>query len=146
VPKNPVSYAEDDLGVHVVWDEARARLDEHETAKARYLAALKSLRITERQITDRNMELVTEQRGLQPELKVTAFREHMKVVAAEDDTMVGLQSQLEDDKTERDEAKADMEHHELGLRALTARMHELAGLLEFYATAKSAQTAQKGAA
>lgn len=136
---NAVSYAEETLGVHKVWEEAQERLGLHSLAKSEYLEALKAIRSYESGMADRVATLVAEQRGLNPDMKVTAFREHMKAVEADDEAMKVFHTSLALAKDERDEAEQEMRHHELGLRALTARMTELAGLLEFYAAAKAQQ-------
>lgn len=136
--QNPVEYAEGTLGVHQVWDEANDRLVAHEVVKDRYLASLSGIRYVEQQIATREGEIVAEQRGEHPDMKIMEFKQHIAAVMATDEKAVELNTSLAEEKDIRDAAKADMQHHELGLQALTARMNELAGLLEFYAAAKQA--------
>lgn len=140
--KNPVEYAESVLDVHGVWNEAQERLAAHEEAKNAYLAALTSIRWTENQIATREAEIVAEERGTHPDMKITEFKQHVATVQATDETTVDFRGVLADQKAIRDEAEQGMKHHDLGVRALTARMNELAGLLDFYAAAKEAQTAR----
>ncbi len=134
---NPVEYAEETLGVHAVYEEAVERLAKHEAAKTAYLTSLGGIRYAEQQIESREAEIVSEQRGEHPDMGIQEFKLHVKTVGAGDDRMQELSSALTEEKANRDESEQDMRHHELGVRALTARMQELGGLLDFYAAAKS---------
>ena len=136
--QNPVKYAEDTLAVHVVWAEANTRLAAHEASKVAYLSALSGIRYTEQQIAAREGEIVAEQRGDHPDMKIMEFKQHVATVMSADEKAVELNTAMAEEKDARDAAKADMQHHELGLGAITARMNELAGLLHFYAAAKEA--------
>lgn len=141
--KNAVQYAEDDLGVHEVWDEAQRRLNQHEDAKNIYLTAMRQVRELKEQMRTREMEIVSDERGTNPDMKVTAFREHVKVCFENDADLTDYRSTLAMLESDKDRAKADMDHHALGVQATTARMSELAGLLNFYSAAKAAATAAK---
>ncbi len=136
--KNPVDYAEEVLGVHQVWDEANTRLAAHEEAKNTFLTSLSGIRYLEEQIAVREAAIVTEQRGEHPDMKIMEFKQHVATLLASDPDAMQHATDLREEKDTKERAEQDMRHHELGLRALTARMTELAGLLEFYAAAKQA--------
>jgi hypothetical protein len=134
--QNAVTYAEDTLGVHVVWEEAQQRIEAHGLATEGALRAKRDIRDIEERITDREAEITSDERGANPDMKITAFKEHLKVAFANDSVHQALVAELANSQNVRDGHDADMRHHELGIRALTARMTELGGLLEFYAAAK----------
>lgn len=141
---NPVQYAEETLGVHGVWQECQDRLAAHDQAKALYLKALSGLRDTKAELADRERSIVSDERGNHPDMKPMAFKDHIKSVLDGDLYIKGYRKDLAGFESLRDEAEADMRHHELGVRALTARMHELAGLLDFYGAAKATKTGTSG--
>jgi hypothetical protein len=141
--KNAVKYAEENLGVHVVWDEAQTRLEQHDDAKNTYLTALRSVRDVKEKMRAREMTIVSDERGKFPDMKVTPFRDHIKAEFEADVVLSALRDELAGHESDRDRAKADMDHHSLGVQATTARMSELAGLLNFYSAAKAAETANK---
>ena len=140
--KNPVEYAEVELGVHEVWEQASHRLEQHEDAKDLYLTSLRQVRNIKADIRSAEMDLASDERGKFPEMKVTPFRDHMKAAYESDERLSSLRADLAAAESSRDEAKADMDHHSLGVHAMTARMHELAGLLQFYSAAKLASKSQ----
>lgn len=141
--KNPVTYAEDTLGVHHVWDEAQTRLREHDTAKGAYLAAHAAIRAAELLMADREAEIVNEERGKHPDMKITEFKLHVKTVSQTDPIYAEHEEIVHAQKAVKETMEQEMRHHELGVRAATARMTELGGLLEFYAASKRAATAAK---
>ncbi len=140
--RNPVEYAEDILDVHGVFREAKDRLERHEDAKNLYVTTLAQIRSLKSEIQSVEIDVTAEERGDNPDMKVTAFREHLKNVFESHLGLRDLRSNLAAAESARDEAKADMDHHALGVGALTARMSELAGLLQFYSAAKLATLAQ----
>lgn len=138
---NPVQYAEETLGVHDVWAECRERLAQHDASRTTYLDAVAQLRDLKAAVQTREAEITSDQRGEHPDMKITAFKEHLKVAFEEDTVHTAYRDEIAEQEIRRDNAESEMRHHELGIRALTARMHELAGLLEFYGAAKRASKA-----
>lgn len=141
--KNAVQYAEEDLGVHVVWDEAQTRLEQHDEAKNTYLNCLRQIRDLKERMRTRETTIVSDERGKFPDMKVTPFRDHIKAEFEADSALQEYRDELAVIESDRDRAKADMDHHSLGVQATVARMSELAGLLHFYSAAKAAATASK---
>lgn len=141
--KNPVQYAEEDLGVHEVWEQAQQRLDQHHQCKTTYLLSLRQIRELKERMRTREMEIVSDERGKFPDMKQTPFRDHIKGAFEDDADLSTLRAGLAVLESERDQSKADMDHHALGVHATTARMSELAGLLNFYSAAKAAATANQ---
>lgn len=127
------------LRVDEPWDEAQNRLGEYERASETYLAHGKSVRDTKTAMSDREAELIASERGANPEMKITEFNKHMKVVIEQDEAHSKLRAKLGALESDRALAKSTMDHHELGIKVCVARMHELGGLLEFYAAAKTSQ-------
>ncbi len=136
---NPVTYAEETLGVHDVYAECRTRLQGHDEARNIYLDAIAQLRDLRAAVTTREAEITSDERGEHPEMKITAFKDHLKVVFEADTVHMAYRDEIAIQEIRRDQAESEMRHHELGIRALTARMHELAGLLAFYGAAKEAK-------
>lgn len=73
----------------------------------------------------------------------TQRREAIKILVGGDEKIAEIEVDLSECQSVLDEANANLDHHKLGIGALTARMTELGGLLHFYAEAKHAQTAQR---
>lgn len=141
---NSVEYAEDTLGVHKVYDDCTQRLEEHDKAKNTYLTALSDIRQLKAAVVEREAEITSDERGKHPDMKITAFKQHVGVKCEQDTVHKAYRDDLAVAESSRDEAEQDMRHHELGVRALTARMNELGGLLEFYSAAKQAATNKSG--
>lgn len=140
--KNAVQYAEEDLAVHEVWDEAQQRLAQHDAAKEAYLLSLRTIRDCRDSLRSREMFIISEERGKFPDMKPTPFREHVKEQFEADDNHAQFRESLAEAESMKEQAKADMDHHALGVQATTARMSELAGLLHFYSAAKAAAAAK----
>lgn len=136
--KSAVDYAEEDLDVHGVWDEAVARLAQHEDAKNLYVTTLAQIRMIKSKVQSLTMDITSDERGKFPDMKPTPFRDHVRTVVEDHPELSALRSDMAEAESARDQAKADLDHHALGLGAITARMNELAGLLTFYSAAKAA--------
>jgi hypothetical protein len=132
-PKNPVTYAEGTLGVHSVYDEAKTTLAALETAltdAARHAAERRSLA---EQVADREVVLASDERAAQPDMSQTAFDRHIKAVLRRDPTLASLRHDLQGAQAQEDMANAKAKALDATVRALSARMNELGGLLAFYA-------------
>ncbi len=141
--RSAVEYAEQVLDVHAPWKEAQERLDYHDTALNEVDRLKGEIRLLKQRIEDRKMEIATEAPSTQgyPE-GVQARRDFVKLLQANDTALSELEEQIVQAEHDRDEWQSTAKHHELGLHVLTARMNGLGGLLQFYAVAKQAETAQ----
>lgn len=131
-----VGYAETSLNVHAVYEEAQAALGtlRRFMDDSTHLSDWK--RRVQEELTDREMMVVSEERAANPDMSQAAFDRHIKIVLQLDGTMIALRGKVLDLQLKLDEANASVAHSEATIRVLTSRMHELGGLLAFYAAAK----------
>lgn len=137
---NAVTYAEKDLGVHKVFEEAQERLTVHAVYSAERQDCNSRIRQIKSDQADREAVVAAELRGQDPKASATAFKEMLKAALAADEETTHLREDLLAEESGRERAESEIHHHELGIRMLTARMEELAGLLHYYGAAKQAQT------
>lgn len=138
---NPVQYAEQVLAVHVPWEEAQRHLDLHADASEHVDLTRREIRAVKANIEDRKAEVTAEApstRGY-PE-GVQARRDFTKLLLASDDKLTSMEKHLDNLHSMLDDYQSAVKHHELALYAVTARMNELGGLLQFYSVAKAAET------
>lgn len=138
---NAVQYAENTLGVHTPWSEAQTRLASHDSYTTAEVGAAALIRLLKDQIADYEAEVVSQWRADEPSLSATAFKQYVKDRLGVDTNWRKLRDDLTAHEVARDAAEAGRRHEEQGLRVLSARMEELAGLLHFYAAAKTEQGA-----
>ena len=136
--QNPVTYAEQTLGVHDVYRKAEARLDELQAAQAAATDARRVIRMAKDELADREREITNERRAENHEMTDTAFKKAIKEWIAADKEHQRIQVKLREAESDRDAADADVKRHEHGVRVHAARMEELAGLLHFYAAVNQA--------
>lgn len=135
---NPVEYAEKNLGVHKVYEEAEASLARHKKAQEKLQQARNDIRACKSNQDARTAEVTAEVHGANPDTSATAMKELVKAALATDIKTGELRVRMTALENQRDQAEADIRHEEMDLRVRSARMDELAGLLQFYAVAKSA--------
>ena len=143
-----VKYAEEDLGVHSVYEgliTSRAKLAEmHE--------AINTLRASKRNseslVADREMQLVGEHRAAHADMSQAAFDRHMKVVLQEDEQLRPAREALLSLDRTLDQATSGLKLAETDVRIGVARLEELGGYLNYLAAlaankpAKSADSAE----
>lgn len=139
--QNPVTYAEQVLGVHAPWQEVQERLSNHAAASESADETAIQLRATRRELEDRkrNITNLAPQSVNWPD-KVTPQKEFIKRAIDNDEECLRLERSIEELQAAHDEYKSTARHHELGIHALSARMTELGGLLTFYSEVKRAET------
>lgn len=136
MPANAVTYAEDELQVHTVWEQAQSRMqDLHQALKAS-AEIVTAIRDTKDKLADREREIVTTTRGAFHELSETAWSKKLKELVHDDPTSKDLRDLLRGHEAAHDEAEADVKYHTQGVQLYQARMIELGGLLNFYAATK----------
>jgi hypothetical protein len=133
---NPVDYAEQTLGVHTVYEEAQKRLDLHGQLTGQIAALNAAIRADKDNLAARESTLVAEHGAHTAGMSKTAAKEYMKAIIESDPEVERIRDRLAEHESDRAVMDADLRHHAAGLQMLTARMHELGGLLEFYAAAK----------
>lgn len=141
--KSPVAYAEQDLKVHDVWKEA---LEAHERFNERtgeILAQSSLVRSLADQLEYEEAEFVSNARAEHSDMSQTAFEKFVKVEMRKDENLRDLRHKLQQETDRKEDAEGAAEVEKYKMRLLEARMKELAGLLQFYATARiDAQAAQ----
>lgn len=131
-----IKYAEGALGVHRVYEkavESRETLDETLTdlGKARDL-----LRDHEFRLSDREMEVASDERGRHPEMSATAMEKHLKIALNNDDAVRELREQVARIRSDIEGLDYDREIAETDIRIQVARMNELAGYFQYLAVVK----------
>lgn len=140
---NPVTYAEVTLEVHEVFNttkEAHQKLDETLTLLTEKGDARRHV---EQHLTDREMEIVTEERGKHPDMSQAQMDKHIKSLLFQDAEWKKLRDELRELKDDLDGIDADRKVHERSIEIGCARMNQLGGYLNYLAAAKNASTASK---
>lgn len=144
MPKNPVAYAEEDLGVHEILAgvlDARDKLDKEVLT---VLAdARDQKRKAEQDLDDRETDLLIAERGKHSDISATALKEHMKVILYKDAEWKRLRDLVRTLTDQIDGAEVDRKLRERDIEIGCARMVELGGYLNYLAAAKNASAASK---
>lgn len=133
---DPISYAEESLGVHRVFEEGERRYELHAEASDALDRTSDEIRSVRAEIEASEIELVSDLRAQQNDMSKTAFGEFLKERLKEDADLRVLRTRLAHLEGVRAEYERQVKHHQLGVHLATARMEELGGLLEFYAACK----------
>lgn len=136
-----VDYAEQQLGVHSVYEEACNRLDQHTECTAKIADFNIRIRLLKKEIEDAEIQIASDERAKEHGLSKTAFSDHLKEVLKTDSNLRDLRTKLADLEVERSNEELRAKHHSLGLQLSIGRLHELGGLLHFYAATKLAEIA-----
>lgn len=135
---DPVTYAENTLGVHRVFEEAERRFALHAEASENVTRTQDEIRALKAQVEEREIEIVSDERAKEHGLSKTAFGDHLKEVLREDPDLRALRSKISNLEGMRNDYEQQVKHHQLGVQLASARMQELEGLLSFYAACKLA--------
>jgi hypothetical protein len=134
-----LTYAEETLGVHQVYEEALAlntALDELLTAKDK---ALDEKRNLEDEVADRKINILIEERGKHPDESQAAMDRHLKEVYHKDEELKRLQLLANAKAAEVSGIDLDIEYNRARRAVAVARMNELGGYFQFLAVTKLAQ-------
>lgn len=143
-----IRYAEDDLGVHLIYTEAvnaEQEIREHVLQKADYEVAI---RHHEQELDERIYELrqqLHEETGDKP-LSATAFESTVKDMIGSDEKVKALKAKIIDEKDLLSYVEANLRDKELTHRSRVSRMTEIGGYLHYLAAAKNANTAARESA
>jgi hypothetical protein len=141
---NPgLTYAEETLGVHSAYEktiEARNSLDQLLTLMSE---ARDRKRDLEFRISDREVEVASNEWATHPDMAVTRMEKHVKA-AFNDDTMLReLREQLSKTVSDIEGFEFDRSIHDTDIRIGVARMTELGGYFAFLAALKARETHDK---
>lgn len=140
---NPVTYAEQELGVHIPWQEAQDRLASHENATNTVTHFKNLLRMSKDYLEDAKREARAEapsQIQFFDSLSVKERDQAVRDFIANSPKVTSVEQDIRSFQGDLDRAEGELKHHELGLKVLSSRMTELGGLLHFYAEVKRAET------
>lgn len=136
--QTPVAYAEGTLGVHDVYEQSLEAHKQLEAALGLYADAAASIREINGAIEAREYDLVAAHRGENPDISLSALDRWLKDQRHADDSLRELRDDLLNKQADSDSAHVNIEKYKYRLRVLSARMNELGGLLNFFASAKMA--------
>lgn len=140
---NPaLEYAENNLGVHKVQTEADALLESLDNSITALDAAQDVRRKADDQISNREMDLLIEERGKHPDHSEAAFGRHLKEVYYKDVTLKELRSKRTTAQMEVSGLELDIEVIKYRLKVKVARMNELCGYFNYLAVVKYASLQQ----
>lgn len=141
--KNPVAYAEEDLKVHDTFHDAVNVNEALSVAIMRRVGQSALLRETRDDIEQREHEITTDLSGKLMGESLAAFQRSFKMACKDDPRLKTLHNMERVTQGEIDGTDAEIESLKATLKLLTARLTELGGLLNFYASAKLAATRSK---
>lgn len=140
---NPVEYAENQLGVHAIWQAAESELQTHGKA-------IEELKACNRRISDLRIQLEDRERDVANETDLsectskTAIKETIKAAIESDSAAIKLRKEIATVETDKAAHDLDARHAKYGVELHSARLVELGGLLNFYAAAKTQANQAKG--
>lgn len=141
--QNPVEYAEKALQVHKVYEEAVAAEAELQTIHNELAQCKIKENSLQQNISDREMDLLSEERGKHPEMSQAGMERHLKLVLHVDTAYREMIRELMEVHDTQTAQNANRSITESKVRVLTARMTELGGYLHYLAAAKESQTANR---
>lgn len=136
---NPVTYAEETLGVHKVYDEAQKCLADLDSSTSELDAAMDRKRELVAQINAREADVWHEERSRHSDYSQTALDKHVKQQKAQDEALKKLSTDLRSAESEISGIEYDIDVTKYTLRTLNARMEQLGGYFNFLAAAKNAE-------
>lgn len=141
---NPaLQYAEETLGVHSSYERAlnaQHELDEITTELDK--ARDRKRELTE-QVSEREMELLIQERGKHADMSQAGMDRHLAIVKAQDTLLVQLKQQLNGTAAQVDGLELDISIQQSIIKIETARMTELGGYFHFLAVCKQAELTTK---
>lgn len=129
-------YAEETLGVHQVYQDAKMAREYLDTVLTELSKARDARRDTERDLHDLEMMLTLDERSKNPELSVAAFERHLKDVLWQNEPARRLRHEIHELASSIDGLEMDIKMAETDVRIAVSRMQELGGLLQFLAAIK----------
>lgn len=133
-----LEYAENELGVHSVYEGALISSEELSNVHAELIGTRSAKRDLEANLVDRELELASEQWGKHPELSATRMDQIMRRVKNEDQScreirerILGMTRRIESGEYRKSLIEAD-------IRIAASRLQELGGYLQYLAAIKQA--------
>ena len=133
-----ISYAENKLGVHAVYEECIALEGELDSLLGRFDSAVDMRKELDEQIEDREMELLIAERGKAADISQAAMDRRLKEVQHKDQLLRDLKAQRRQKAAEASGLELDIDLTKVRLRVRAARLEELAGYFNYLAAVKNA--------
>lgn len=131
-----LDYAENQLGVHTVYTETLAKREELDSLMTELAEARDGKRRFERQIADREMEILTNELSAHPEMSAAAMDKHLKRAYHSDPSLRELRESLVECVNTLDGMELDRSVLEVDIKIAVSRMSELGGYLQYLAAVK----------
>lgn len=138
--RKALTYAENELGVHAVYQEAqnfRAALDDTLTELG---AARDKKRAVEVMLQDAELHVISEERSANPEMSQAQMDKHIKVVLSKNASIRALREQILEIVGDVEGLEFDRTMSETDIKIAVARLHELGGYFEYLAAVKRAES------
>jgi hypothetical protein len=135
-----LAYAES-LGVHSVYEQVLAKRAELDQCLTEIATLRDKKRDDESLLVDREMELLSDERGKHADMSQAGMDRHLKVVYWSDERHRELRSQVAQVVSDLDGLQFDRDMLETDIKIATARLVELGGYFQYLAAIKSANTA-----
>lgn len=133
-----LAYAENQLGVHSVFEGVQQHLEYLDTQLGDLDKALDAKRAVNEKIEDREAQLIGEKRGTHPEMTDTGFQTRLKEWRRKDPELQLLRAELNIALAEIQGAEMDLELTRARIKTGCARMEQLGGYLNYLASVKNA--------
>lgn len=131
-----LTYAEETLAVHKVWNETQSQLSDLDKTLAELDKAQDRKRELNEQYADREVELASEMRGVHVSMSDTRFKSEWKGWERTDDKLNAIRVELNKVLSEIQGLEYDMDLLKLSIKAGSARLEELGGYLHYLAAVK----------
>lgn len=134
-----LTYAEENLGVHTVHQEAKDARDRLDGILTELSDARDKRRQVEFLLGDAEMEVASEEWSKHPDMAVTRMEKHLKIAIQGNDACRELREQIAKLQGDIDGLEADAKMAETDVKIAVARLTELGGYLQYLAAIKLTQ-------
>jgi len=136
---SPVDYAEQNLGVHKVYEDALAAHKEYDAIISDLDRCTDKRRNLDLELETREVAKLVATRQMHPDWSKTAVNDYQKEARHNDPEIMRVKRELNSLNGEIAGLEADAKVQEFLLNAYTARMNQLGGYLTFLAACKNAE-------
>lgn len=141
--RKAMQYAENVLGVHTIYEDAKAAKNQLDEALTPLSESRDKLRELEYLLQEAELEVASEEWAKHPEMAVTRMEKHMKAAIWNNDRCRELREQLAKVRGDIDGFEADVKVAEAGVRIAAARLTELGGYFHYLAAIKLTQSVKQ---
>lgn len=131
-----LEYAEQNLGVHSVYEAVKTDRDELDKIFSDLSTKKDSKREVESLISDRELEITSDERGKHPDMSQAEMGRHLKLAFGQDDSLKTLHKQIRELTNDIEGLEYDRSIKEVDIKIGVARLSELGGYLVYLAALK----------